>query len=82
MCFSFCKRLVSRSKYGQLRVAEKSGHYIQRDQPELVTQATKDVIREKPETNCQVGSRANQTRRIDTGVLSEFVSGRRISDNC
>jgi len=40
------KDLVSRSKYGQLRVAEKSGHYIQRDQPELVTQATKDVIRE------------------------------------
>lgn len=40
------KDLVSRSKYGQLRVAEKSGHYIQRDQPELVTQAIKDVIRE------------------------------------
>jgi len=40
------KDLVSRSKHGQLRVAEKSGHYIQRDQPELVTQAIKDVIRE------------------------------------
>jgi len=40
------KDLASRSKYGQLRVAEKSSHYIQRDQPELVTQAIKDVIRE------------------------------------
>jgi pimeloyl-ACP methyl ester carboxylesterase len=38
--------LVSRSKYGQLREAKKSGHYIQRDQPELVVQAIKDVIRE------------------------------------
>lgn len=40
------KDLAGRSKYGQLRVAEKSGHYIQRDQPELVTQAIEDVIRE------------------------------------
>jgi pimeloyl-ACP methyl ester carboxylesterase len=40
------KDLASRSKYGQLREAEKSGHYIQRDQPELVIQAIKDVIRE------------------------------------
>jgi pimeloyl-ACP methyl ester carboxylesterase len=38
--------LVSRSKYGQLREANKSGHNIQRDQPELVIQAIKDVIRE------------------------------------
>jgi len=38
--------LASRSKYGELREAEKSGHYIQRDQPELVVQAIKDVIRE------------------------------------
>ena len=38
--------LVSRSKYGQLREAKDSGHYIQRDQPELVVQAIKDVIRE------------------------------------
>jgi pimeloyl-ACP methyl ester carboxylesterase len=37
--------LVSRSKYGQLRETKKSGHYIQRDQPELVVQAIKDVIR-------------------------------------
>jgi pimeloyl-ACP methyl ester carboxylesterase len=40
------KDLVSRSKYGHLREARKSGHYIQRDQPELVIQAIKDVIRE------------------------------------
>ena len=40
------KDLASRSKYGELREAEKSGHYIQRDQPELVVQAIKDVIRE------------------------------------
>ena len=40
------KDLASRSKYGQLRVAEMSGHYIQRDQPALVTQAIMDVIRE------------------------------------
>jgi pimeloyl-ACP methyl ester carboxylesterase len=40
------KDLASRSKYGQLREAKKSGHYIQRDQPELVIQAIKDVIRE------------------------------------
>jgi pimeloyl-ACP methyl ester carboxylesterase len=38
--------LVSRSKYGRLREAKNSGHYIQRDQPELVVQAIKDVIRE------------------------------------
>lgn len=38
--------LASRSRYGQLREAEKSGHYIQRDQPELVSQAIEDVIRE------------------------------------
>ena len=40
------KDLASRSKYGELREAEKSSHYIQRDQPELVVQAIKDVIRE------------------------------------
>jgi len=40
------KDLAGRSKYGQLRAATKSGHYIQRDEPELVTQAIKDVIRE------------------------------------
>jgi pimeloyl-ACP methyl ester carboxylesterase len=39
------KDLASRSKYGQLREA-KERHYFQRDQPELVVQAIKDVIRE------------------------------------
>jgi len=40
------KDLADRSKHGQLREAETSGHYIQRDQPELVTQSIRDVIRE------------------------------------
>jgi pimeloyl-ACP methyl ester carboxylesterase len=40
------KDLAGRSKYGQLREATKSGHYIQRDEPELVIQPIKDVIRE------------------------------------
>jgi hypothetical protein len=40
------KDLAGRSKYGQLLEAKKSGHYIQRDEPELVTQSIKDVIRE------------------------------------
>lgn len=40
------KDLAARSKFGQLREAKKSGHYIQRDEPELVTQAIRDVIRE------------------------------------
>src|SRR5262249_13800903 len=40
------KDLAGRSKYGQLREAKKSGHYIQRDEPELVIQSIKDVIRE------------------------------------
>jgi len=40
------KDLASRSKNGQLREAKKSGHYIQRDQPELVTEAIRDVIRD------------------------------------
>ena len=37
--------LASRSKYGQLREAKTSGHYIQHDQPELVTQSIRDIIR-------------------------------------
>ena len=37
--------LVGRSKYGELREATKCGHYIQRDQPKLVIQAIKDVMR-------------------------------------
>jgi hypothetical protein len=40
------KDLANRSKHGQLREAKTSGHYIQRDQPELVTQSIRDVIRE------------------------------------
>jgi pimeloyl-ACP methyl ester carboxylesterase len=40
------KDLAGRSKYGQLLDATKGGHYIQRDEPELVTQSIKDVIRE------------------------------------
>jgi len=40
------KDLAGRSKYGQLREANQSGHYIQRDQPELVVQAIKDVMRD------------------------------------
>lgn len=38
--------LAKRSNYGELRKADRSGHYIQRDQPELVTQAIRDVIRQ------------------------------------
>jgi pimeloyl-ACP methyl ester carboxylesterase len=40
------KDLANRSKHGQLREAKTSGHYIQRDQPELVAQSIRDVIRE------------------------------------
>lgn len=40
------KDLANRSKHGQLREAKTSGHYIQRDQPELVTQSIRDVIKE------------------------------------
>jgi pimeloyl-ACP methyl ester carboxylesterase len=40
------KDLAGRSKYGQLLEAKKSGHYIQRDEPELVIQSIKDVVRE------------------------------------
>lgn len=36
--------LASRSKYGELRIAEKSGHFIQNDQPEVVVQAVHDVL--------------------------------------
>jgi pimeloyl-ACP methyl ester carboxylesterase len=36
--------LATRSKYGELRKAQTSGHYIQLDQPDLVTQAVEDVI--------------------------------------
>jgi pimeloyl-ACP methyl ester carboxylesterase len=47
------KDLAGRSKYGQLREAKSSGHYIQRDEPELVVQSIKDVIRESSALNLQ-----------------------------
>ena len=37
--------LGKRSPKGQLRVAEKSGHFIQLDQPEIVIQAIRDLLR-------------------------------------
>ncbi len=37
--------LAKRSTHGEFRLAEKSGHFIQRDQPELIIQAIRDVIR-------------------------------------
>jgi hypothetical protein len=40
------KDLAGRSKYGQLVEAKTSGHCIQRDEHELVSQSIKDVIRE------------------------------------
>jgi len=39
----FQEDLANRSRRGQFRVADKSGHFIQRDQPELVVQAIRDV---------------------------------------
>jgi pimeloyl-ACP methyl ester carboxylesterase len=35
--------LASRSRYGEVRTAEQSGHFIQLDQPEMVVQAVRDV---------------------------------------
>jgi hypothetical protein len=40
--------LSTRSKYGELRIAEKSGHYIQTQQPELVVKAIHDVLGQSP----------------------------------
>jgi pimeloyl-ACP methyl ester carboxylesterase len=39
----FQKDLAKRSTHGEFRLAEQSGHFIQRDQPELVIQAIRDV---------------------------------------
>ena len=39
--------LAKRSPRGELRVAERSGHFIQIDQPELVVQAIRDVMRKR-----------------------------------
>jgi hypothetical protein len=41
----FQEDLAKRSTHGEFRLAEKSGHFIQRDQPELVIEAIRDVIR-------------------------------------
>jgi pimeloyl-ACP methyl ester carboxylesterase len=35
--------LAKRSTHGEFRLAEKSGHFIQRDQPQLVIQAIRDM---------------------------------------
>jgi pimeloyl-ACP methyl ester carboxylesterase len=37
------KDLASRSSHGQFQLAATSGHFIQRDQPELVIQAIREV---------------------------------------
>jgi pimeloyl-ACP methyl ester carboxylesterase len=39
----FQQDLAKRSTHGEFRLAEKSGHFIQNDQPELVIQAIRDV---------------------------------------
>ncbi len=41
----FQKDLAKRSPRGEFRLAEKSGHIIQQDQPEFVIQAIRDVGR-------------------------------------
>ena len=41
----FQKDLAKRSRRGEYRVAQKSGHWIQRDQPDLVVGAIRDVCR-------------------------------------
>jgi pimeloyl-ACP methyl ester carboxylesterase len=40
------KELVSRSSRGRQIIADKSGHNIHRDQPELVVEAIRQVVRE------------------------------------
>ena len=37
------KDLASRSKYGQLKQATNSGHYIQRDRPQVVVNAVREL---------------------------------------
>lgn len=41
----FQEDLTKRSTHGEFRLADKSGHFIQLDQPELVIQAIRDVSR-------------------------------------
>jgi pimeloyl-ACP methyl ester carboxylesterase len=38
------RELASRSPQGRLVIAQKSGHYVQVEEPELVTQAIRDVV--------------------------------------
>ena len=40
----FQEDLAKRSTHGEFRLAEKSGHFIQRDQPELVIEAIREII--------------------------------------
>ena len=40
----FQEDLAKRSTHGEFRLAEKSGHFIQRDQPALVIQAIRDIM--------------------------------------
>ena len=42
----FQEDLAKRSTHGEFRLAETSGHFIQLDQPDLVIQATRDMLRE------------------------------------
>ena len=41
----FQEDLAKRSTHGEFRVAKQSGHFIQRDQPDLVIQGIRDLIR-------------------------------------
>ncbi len=43
----FQEDLAKRSTHGEFRLAEQSGHFIQRDQPDLVIQAIRDLSRRK-----------------------------------
>jgi pimeloyl-ACP methyl ester carboxylesterase len=43
----FQEDLAKRSTQGEFRLAEQSGHFIQRDQPDLIIQAIRDLIRRK-----------------------------------
>jgi hypothetical protein len=43
----FQEDLAKRSTHEEFRLAEQSAHFIQRDQPDLVIQAIRDLIRRK-----------------------------------
>jgi pimeloyl-ACP methyl ester carboxylesterase len=55
----FQEDLAKRSTHGAFRLAEQSGHFIQWDQPEMVIQAIRDVIRS---VQTQRGSRPPKKR--------------------